>query len=110
MSRKGHKHKPGFEGGQMKLVRRLPKRGFTSPRKRVWAPVNIGDLSKFDAETEVTASVLRARGLGKGNSAGIKILGRGEIDKKLVVKVQAFSTSARAKIEAAGGVCEVVKD
>ena len=110
MSRKGHKHKAGFEGGQMKLIRRLPKRGFTAFRKRVWAPVNISDLAQFDAESEITSSVLRARGFGRGNTAGIKILGRGELDRKLTVKVQAFSTSARAKITAAGGVCEVVED
>lgn len=108
MARKGHKHKPGFEGGQMRLVRRLPKRGFHNPTHKVYMPVNVSDLSRFDEGTEVTSSVLKAGGLAKGAADGIKILGFGELDKKLIVKVQAFSPSARTKIEAAGGVCEVV--
>ena len=110
MSRKGHKHKAGFEGGQMRLVRRIPKRGFTSPTKKVYIPVNVGDLSRLDSVTEVTAAVLRSRGLAKGTGDAIKILGGGELSKKLIVKAQAFSASARAKIEAAGGMCEVVRD
>lgn len=110
MARKGHKHKLGFEGGQMRLVRRIPKRGFTNPTAITYIPVNVSQLSCFDSGTEVTSAVLKKSGLAKGGSCGIKILGRGEIDKKLTVKVRAFSSSAKAKIEAAGGSCEVVLD
>lgn len=110
MSRKGHKHKAGFEGGQMRLVRRIPKRGFTNPTKTVYIPVNIEDLESFDNGTEVTVAVLMANGLAKGVGNAVKILGGGELKKKLTVKAGAFSVSARAKIEAAGGTCEVVRD
>jgi len=109
LARKGHKHKGGFEGGQMKLIRRIPKRGFKSMTPIGYMPVNLSDLAKFDAGTEVTEALLRSSGLAKGLYQGIKILGGGEISKKLTVKVHAFSASAKAKIEAAGGVCEVVK-
>jgi large subunit ribosomal protein L15 len=110
MARKGHKHKLGFEGGQMRLVRRIPKRGFTNPARRSYLPVNVGDLSRFDENTEVTLAVLKRCGLAKGSVDGVKILGGGELTKKLTVKVQACSQSAKAKIEAAGGSCEVVAD
>lgn len=110
MARKGHKHKLGFEGGQMRLVRRIPKRGFHNPTRKVYVPVNVGDLSCFDNGAEVTSSVLKASGLVKGRSDGVKILGFGELNRELVVKVRSFSASARAKIEAAGGTCEVVED
>lgn len=110
MARKGHKHKGGFEGGQMKLIRRIPKRGFTSQELLAYQPVNVGDLARFDAGAEVTSAVLKQSGLARGVHRGVKILGSGEINKKLIVKVQAFSAGAKAKIEAAGGVCEVVKD
>ena len=109
MARKGHKHKGGFEGGQMKLIRRIPKRGFKSMDLLGYLAVNLSDLTQFEEGTEVTVTLLRARGIAKGVYKGIKILGDGEINKKLTVKVQAFSASAKAKIEAAGGVCEVVK-
>ena len=108
MARKGHKRKAGFEGGQMRLIRRIPKRGFTNPYGRVFIPVNVADLARFDEGTEVTPDVLRSSGLACGRSDGIKILGRGELDKKLTVRASAFSASARQKIEAAGGTCEVV--
>ncbi len=108
MSRKGSSHKPGFEGGQMRLLRRLPKFGFNNPTKVVYSVVNIGDLSRFDDGKEVTISVLRECGLVKGRVDGVKILGHGELSKKLTVKVTAFSANARAKIEAAGGVCQTV--
>jgi large subunit ribosomal protein L15 len=107
-ARSGHKHKPGFEGGQMRLVRRLPKRGFTSPTRREFLAVNVGDLERFDAGAEVTLEALRRAGLAKGAPAGVKILGNGELGRKLTVRAQAFSASARAKIEAAGGSCVVV--
>ena len=110
MSRKGHKHKAGFEGGQMRLVRRIPKRGFKNPVKATYIPVNIEDLARFADGAEVTLAVLRSGGLAKGSGSAVKILGGGELSKKLIVKVAAFSASARAKIEAAGGTCEVVRD
>ena len=109
MSRKGHKHKAGFEGGQMRLIRRIPKRGFNVWEDKGFLLVNVADLSRFGAGSEVTASVLRSAGLVKGTNGKIKIkiLGGGDLDKKLIVKASAFSATARAKIEAAGGVCEV---
>ena len=110
MARKGHKHKAGFEGGQMRLVRRLPKRGFTNPTREGFSPVNVGQLSRFEEGAEVTPAMLRACGLVNGRSDGIKILGSGDLDKKLIVKARAFSETARAKIEAAGGACEVATD
>ena len=110
MSRKGSGQRPGFEGGQMPLVRRLPKGGFTNPTRKVWLPVNVGDLSGFEDGAEVTAAALRERGMAKGKAAGIKILGSGELTRKLTVKAAAFSAAARQKIEAAGGICEVVPD
>ncbi len=107
MSRAGHKRKLGFEGGQMPLIRRLPKRGFTNRNRKVYLPVNVGALGQFDAGTEVTVETLRKAGLANGRCDGIKVLGGGELDRKLTVKVHAFSPAARAKIEAAGGTCEV---
>jgi len=108
MARKGNKHKLGFEGGQMPLIRRLPKRAFKNPTRKELLPVNLCSLDRFEDGTEVTGDVLRAAGLANGAFDGIKILGRGEISKKLTVKVAAFSASAKEKIEAAGGACEVV--
>jgi large subunit ribosomal protein L15 len=108
MARSGHKHKPGFEGGQMRLVRRLPKRGFRPTARREFIPVNVADLNRFPDGTEVTASALEAAGLARGVCHGVKVLGTGALERKLTVKVQAFSAGARAKIEAAGGRCEVV--
>jgi len=108
MARKGHKRKPGFEGGQMPLIRRVPKRGFRSHAGAGYLAVNVGDLSRFADGAEVTADGLRACGLAKGHGDGVKILGRGEVERKLTVRAHAFSESARRKIEAAGGSCEVV--
>jgi large subunit ribosomal protein L15 len=108
MARKGNKHKLGFEGGQMPLIRRLPKRGFNNPTHTTYMGVNLCSLDRFEDGTEVTGDLLRQSGMANGQYDGIKILGRGEISKKLTVKVQAFSASAREKIEAAGGTCEVV--
>jgi large subunit ribosomal protein L15 len=107
MARKGHKHKIGFEGGQMPLIRRLPKVGFVSSAPR-YIPVNVGSLGCFDAGTEVTPERIREAGLAHGGARGVKILGGGELDRKLTVRAHAFSQSARSKIEAAGGACEVV--
>ena len=106
-SRAGYSHKPGFEGGQMRLIRRVPKRGFTNPTRRVFVPVNVAALSRFDEGSVVDAESLKAAGLCTKPRSSIKILGSGELKKKLTVKAHAFSASARAKIEAAGGKCEV---
>ncbi len=108
MSRTGSVHKPLFEGGQMPLVRKLPKRGFTNFTRKTIVPVNLDALSKFDNGTEVTIELLQEKGLVNGRFDGVKILGNGTLDKKLTVKVSAFSASAKEKIEAAGGTCEIV--
>ncbi len=108
MARKGSRRREGFEGGQMPLIRRLPKRGFQNPARKNYIAVNVGSLSVFEAGTEVTAALIREAGLAKGPGDGIKILGSGEIDRKLTVKAHAFSATAREKIEAAGGSCETV--
>ena len=108
MSRTGSVHKPLFEGGQMPLVRKLPKRGFTNFTRKTFVPVNLDALSKFDEGTEVTIELLRETGLINGRFDGVKVLGNGSMEKKLTVKVNAFSASAKEKIEAAGGTCEVV--
>ena len=108
MARSGHKHKKAFEGGQMPLVRRLPKRGFTNPLRTVYIPVNLARLAGFAPGAEVDAAALRDAGLANGSGARIKILGYGDLDRPLTVRAHAFSASARRKIEAAGGTCEVV--
>ena len=110
MARKGGKHKPGFEGGQMRLVRRIPKRGFRNPVGKIYVAVNVAQLSKFDDGAEVDSALMKKVGLARGRCTGIKILGQGELDRKLTVSAAAFSAAARAKIEAAGGVCQVVRD
>ena len=109
MSRTGHKHKPAFEGGQMRLIRRIPKRGFTSQDPVLYLPVNVGSLDRFQEGAEITAEMMRDAGLARGGVLRIKILGGGELKKKLVVKAHAFSASAKTKIEAAGWTCELVK-
>lgn len=108
MSRKGSTHKPGFEGGQMRLIRRLPKRGFKNPTRKEYVAVNVGLLSRFDDGAVVTADLMRTSGVARGNGA-IKILGQGDLAKKITVQAQAFSATAQTKIESAGGACEVVK-
>jgi len=107
-ARKGHKVKLGFEGGQMPLVRRLPKRGFTNPTRVEYFGVNVCDLERFDNGTEVTLDLLRENGLFANKFDGVKVLGSGELTKKLTVKVNGVSASAKAKIEAAGGSVEIV--
>ena len=104
-ARKGHKHKLGFEGGQMPLMRRLPKRGFKNPSRTAFSGVNLAALDRFADGTDVTPETLRGAGLAPRHPDGIKILGDGVFTKKLTVKAHAFSASARAKIEAAGGTC-----
>lgn len=109
MSRSGSRHKPAFEGGQMPLVRRIPKRGFTQHERKVYLPVNLYELEAFEEGTAVTMDLLRTKGLARGTIPRIKILGTGELGKKLSVQAHAFSAVARAKIETAGGTCEVLK-
>ncbi len=108
MARKGHKHKIGFEGGQMPLIRRLPKRGFKNPARTMYRGVNVSALKAFDADSEVTPAMMQAAGLANGPCDGIKILGVGELDRKVTVCAHAFSASAREKIEAAGGPCNQI--
>ncbi len=109
MSRSGHKRKATFEGGQMRLIRKIPKRGFNNPVKVVFSPVNLADLEKFDQGAEVDAVALEKAGLIHNASHPVKVLGDGKLNKKLSVKAQAFSASAREKIEAAGGQCITVE-
>jgi large subunit ribosomal protein L15 len=107
-SRAGGGTKPGFEGGQMPLVRRIPKRGFTNIFRKPWAIVNLRDLNRFAADSVVDAGALKDAGLIKQNSQRIKLLAQGEVTVSLVVKVQAVSEQARTRVEAAGGKVEVV--
>ena len=107
-ARKGHKQKLGFEGGQMPLFRRMPKRGFKNPNRVELFAVNVCTLEIFTDGTEVTPEVLAANGISKSGKDGVKILGFGTLTKKLVVKANGFSETAKAKIEALGGTCEVI--
>ena len=113
---KGHKGqkarsgapRPGFEGGQMPLYRRIPKRGFTNRNTKEIVGINVSALEKFDNGAEVTVETLMASGVVSNPKDGVKILGNGELTKKLTVKANAFSEAAKAKIEAVGGTCEVI--
>jgi large subunit ribosomal protein L15 len=107
-ARKGHKHRLGFEGGQMPLIRRLPKRGFKNHNRVEYLALNVKDLERFADGTEINLDVLRAEGLFSNKYDGVKILGDGDLTKKLVLKVNGVSASAKAKIEAAGGSVELV--
>lgn len=107
-SRSGYSRMLGFEGGQMPLHRRLPKRGFTNIFKKEYAVLNLSDLERFEAGTTVDESALRKAGVVKGRFAGIKVLGDGEITKKLTVHAHKFSKTAKERIEAAGGVCQEI--
>lgn len=98
----------GFEGGQMPLYRRLPKRGFKCRNSKEIVAINVGALDRFEDGAEITVQSLIESGLVSNPRDGIKILGNGEVTKKFTVKVTAFSESAKAKIEAAGGTCEVI--
>lgn len=103
-ARSGGSIRLGFEGGQMPLIRRIPKRGFNNNQfKTRYAIVNLSDLEQFDAGTEVNEAILRERGLVRGNIAGVKVLGDGELTRKLTVTAARVSASAREKIEKAGG-------
>ena len=113
---KGHKGqkarsgapRPGFEGGQMPLYRRLPKRGFTNINSKEIVGINVSALERFENDSVVSVETLLETGVIKNPQDGVKILGNGELTKKLTVKVDAFSEGAKAKIEAVGGTCEVI--
>lgn len=107
-SRSGGGVRPGYEGGQMPLHRRLPKRGFTNIFSKKIAVINIRDLAKFDQGSVVDEAALVQAGLVKGKKDGIKLLGQGEIKYSLNIKVNQISKSAREKIEGAGGIVEVL--
>lgn len=108
-ARSGHSVRPNFEGGQMPITRRMPKRGFKNPMRRIIAIVNIEQMKGFQAGTVVDREMLTALGLVSGRVDGIKILGNGEINFPLSVKVDVVSRGAREKIEAAGGtIIEVI--
>ena len=108
-ARSGGGVRPGFEGGQIPLYRRLPKRGFTNDMfKKVYAIINVDALDRFEDGAEVTVETLVAEGIIKDTLSGVKVLGNGEITKKLTVKANVFSASAKEKIEAAGGKAEVI--
>jgi large subunit ribosomal protein L15 len=107
-ARSGGGVRPGFEGGQNPLYRRLPKRGFTNRFRKEYAIVNLAELNKFAAGSEVTPETLIESGLVKNPLAGIKILGNGELTVQLTVKANKFSQSAVEKIQAAGGKAEVI--
>ena len=113
---KGHKGqkarsgapRPGFEGGQMPLYRRIPKRGFTNRNTKTIVGINVSALERFDNDAVITVETLIESGIVKNPRDGVKILGNGELTKKLNVKVNAFREGAKAKIEALGGTCEVI--
>ena len=108
-ARSGGGVRPGFEGGQLPLYRRLSKRGFNNYNFRtVYATVNVSDLERFDAGTEVTVELLKSVGLVNKELDGVKVLGNGELTKKLTVKAHKFSDSAKEKIESKGGKAEVI--
>ena len=107
-SRSGYSQRFGFEGGQMPLYRRIPKRGFTNKFKKRYVVVNVRDLNQFRAGTEVSPEKLLESGLVKNIKDGLRVLGEGELTKKLKVRAHHFSKSAIEKIEAAGGSAEVL--
>ena len=107
-SRSGSGTRPGFEGGQMPLARRIPKRGFTNVYATVYSIVNLRDLEAFEEGTVVTPELLKKTGLVRKDNDGIKILGNGNLTKKLTVQAHKFSKTAQEKIEALGGKTEVI--
>lgn len=107
-SRSGGGVRLGFEGGQMPLYRRLPKRGFNNHWAKEYAEINVKDLNRFENDTVVDFELLLQSGLVKQVKDGVKVLGNGELEKKLTVKAEKFSKSAAEKIEKAGGKVEVI--
>jgi large subunit ribosomal protein L15 len=108
-SRRGYSRRPGFEGGQMPLHRRLPKRGFSSPFRKVFAVVNVESLNVFEAGETISPYLLFGRGIVRVEREALKILGSGDLKVALTVQAHAFSKSAEEKITAAGGKIEVLK-
>ena len=98
----------GFEGGQMPLFRRMPKRGFKNINRKEYAVVNLNDLNRFEDGAEITSTVLIEAGVVKNELSGVKLLANGELNKKLNIKVSKYSEAAKAAVEAAGGSIEVI--
>ncbi len=107
-ARSGGGKRPGFEGGQMPLTRQLPKRGFTNIFAKEFATVNVSDLEIFENDTVVTVELLKEKRIIRKELDGLKVLGNGELTKKLTVKAVKFTGSAKEKIEAVGGTAEVI--
>ncbi len=108
-ARSGSSIRIGFEGGQMPLIRRIPKRGFNNARHTIeYVPVNLDALNAFDNGARVDLEAFRKAGLANGPVKRVKVLGDGELTKKLTISAHAFSASAKQKIEAAGGTCELI--
>ena len=107
-SRSGGGVRPGFEGGQMPIHRRLPKRGFKNPFRKEYSIVNVGDLNRFEPNTQLDPDSLKESGLVWKMLDGVKLLGDGEVSQPLVVRIHKISQSARTKIEAAGGKVEIL--
>jgi len=107
-SRSGGGVRPGFEGGQMPLHRRLPKRGFTNPFKKEYNVINVDDLNRFEADTVLDPAALREAGLIKKMKDGVKLLGNGELARPVVVRINKASKAATEKVEAAGGKVELI--
>jgi large subunit ribosomal protein L15 len=107
-SRAGSRMRPGFEGGQMPLQRRLPKRGFTNIFKKQFAVINLGDLQRLQSQEAITPELLVRRGVIKRLGDGLKVLGGGDLKAPLAIRAHAFSKSALEKIQAAGGKAEIV--
>lgn len=108
LARSGGKTRLGFEGGQMPLYRRMPKRGFNNINRKEYAIINLNDLNKFEAGSEVTIDSLKEAGIVKKELAGVKLLANGKLDVKLTVKVNKVSESAKKAVETAGGTVEVI--
>ena len=109
LKRSGRTTRPGFEGGQMPLIRRVPKRGFTNRFKKISQIVNLSQLASFKENSVVTPAELCKEGIIKDEKSAVKVLGDGEISRALTVKAQAFSTSAAEKISRAGGKTEIIR-
>ncbi|EFQ50196.1 50S ribosomal protein L15 [Lactobacillus iners] len=108
LARSGGKTRLGFEGGQMPLYRRMPKRGFNNINRKEYAIINLNDLNKFETGSEVTIDSLKEAGIVKKELAGVKLLANGKLDVKLTVKVNKVSESAKKAVETAGGTVEVI--
>lgn len=108
LARSGGKTRLGFEGGQMPLYRRMPKRGFNNINRKEYAIINLNDLNKFESGSEVTIDSLKEAGIVKKELAGVKLLANGKLDVKLTVKVNKVSESAKKAVETAGGTVEVI--